>query len=408
MNGTQTLVQDTSVLIVGGGLVGSSLAIALDQVGMAVTLVEAAAPQIVSLDTPGARNLALARATVNGLDAIGVWSFAASSATPITHIRVSRAGEFGSTRITASKHGVDALGWTLPAPALGKALQHRLQRCKRLTRLTSARVEALKPCHRGYRVHIRTDAGVGLVDTTLLVGADGTESFVRHCLGIGVDRCDYRQTLVVSTVQSEYAHANHAFERFSDAGPVALLPLYDERCGLVLSLPADQTDLVMAMPDTDFMALVQRRFGWALGRLTAPGKRHGYAIHRVIAQQLSAPRAVLVGNAAQTVHPIGAQGFNLGLRDALTLSELVGQARDPGAAPLLRDYTARRVADRESVMRMSHFLARMACLKQPVLAPLRSLSLLAADRIWPLQSWGMRRGMGWHDEPPHAVLERVP
>ncbi len=397
-----------SVLIVGGGLVGASLAIALDAAGVAATLVEAAAPRTDAQPSYDERNLALARATVNGLAAIGVWPHAAAQATAIRHIHVSRAGEFGSARIAAAKHGVDALGWTLPARELGAALLHRLDACTRLTRLAPAKLESLEAQPHGWRARIRTADGERTVDAALLVGADGTESFVRAQLGIEAVRYDYAQTLFVATVTPERDHGHRAYERFSDDGPVALLPLAERRCGLVLTVPAEQADAVAALDDAGFLALAQQRFGWRLGRLSRPGKRHPYAIQRVAAQRLIGPRAVLVGNAAQTVHPIGAQGFNLGLRDALTLAELVAAADDPGAPDVLERYAARRAPDREGTMAMSHGLVRLACLEQPALAPLRSLALLAHDRFGPLQDRLARHGMGFRGEPPHAVLERLP
>ena len=396
------------VLIVGGGLVGASLAIALDAAGIAATLVETAAPRADQQPSYDERNLALARATVNGLEAIGVWRHAAARATPIRHIHVSRAGEFGSARIDAARHGVDALGWTLPARELGAALLRRLDECTRLTRLAPATLQTLQPLADGWRAGIATADGVRQVDAALLVGADGSESFVRTQLGIDAERHDYEQTLFVSTVTPERDHDGRAYERFADDGPVALLPLAERRCGLVLTVPAAQAEAVAAMDDERFIALAQQRFGWRLGRLTRPGRRHPYAIHRIAAQQVIGPRAVLVGNAAQTIHPIGAQGFNLGLRDALTLSELLASAADPGAADLLRGYAARRAADREGTMAMSHGLVQLACLPQPLLGPLRSLALLACDRVPPLQHALARRGMGFRGEPPLAVLERLP
>ncbi|MBA2079327.1 2-octaprenyl-6-methoxyphenyl hydroxylase [Rhodanobacter sp. PCA2] len=396
------------VLIVGGGLVGASLAIALDAAGVAATLVEAAAPRIDAQPSYDERNLALARATVNGLAAIGVWPHAAAQATPIRHIHVSRAGEFGSARIDAARHGVDALGWTLPARELGAALLRRLESCTRLTRLAPAKLESLEAQADGWRARIRTADGECTVEAALLVGADGTESFVRDQLGIGTARHDYEQTLFVATVTPERGHANRAYERFSDLGPVAMLPLGEQRCGLVLTVPAETADEVAALDDEAFVALAQQRFGWRLGRLSRPGKRHPYVIRRVAAQRLTGPRAVLVGNAAQTVHPIGAQGFNLGLRDALTLAELVSAADDPGVPALLERYAARRAPDREGTMAMSHGLVRLACLEQPLLAPLRSLALLAHDRLAPLQQRLARHGMGFRGEPPQVVLERLP
>ncbi|WNL47030.1 2-octaprenyl-6-methoxyphenyl hydroxylase [Dyella sp. BiH032] len=396
------------VLVVGGGLVGASLAIALDAAGVDAVLVEAAAPRADAQPSYDERNLALARATVNGLEAIGVWRHALDQATPIRHIHVSRAGDFGSVRLDAAREGVDALGWTLPARELGHALLRRLDECRRLKRLAPARLEALEPLADGWRARVSTPDGMQEIDAALLVGADGTASYVRDRLGIEAETHDYRQTLFVCTITPERAHANRAYERFSDQGPIALLPLAERRCGLVLTVSAEEADTVAAMDDEAFLALAQERFGWRLGRLARPGKRHPYAIKRVAAQRLTGPRAVLVGNAAQTVHPIGAQGFNLGLRDALTLAELVAVAPDPGAPALLETYATRREPDRAGTMRMSHGLVRLACLHQPMLGPLRSLAMLACDRVPPLRSLLARKGMGFRGTPPQAVLERLP
>ncbi|GAB2587462.1 2-octaprenyl-6-methoxyphenyl hydroxylase [Dyella jejuensis] len=408
MNASVPFDSHGQVLIVGGGLVGASLAIALDAAGCRATLVEAAAPRTDAQPSYDERNLALARATVNGLDAIGVWPLAAAQATPIRHIHVSRAGEFGSARLDAAHHGVDALGWTLPARELGAALLRRLDTCTQLTRIAPASLTGLTRYEHGWRAEIQTQQGPRHIDAALLVGADGTESFVRAQLGIQADIHDYRQTLFVCTLTPERDPANRAWERFSDDGPIAMLPLAERRCGLVLTVAAAAAAEVGAMDDTDFIALAQRRFGWRLGRLQRPGKRHPYAIRRVAAQRLIASRAVLVGNAAQTVHPIGAQGFNLGLRDALTLAELVAEAADPGSTRLLEQYAARREPDRAGTMAMSHDLVRFACMPQPWLAPLRSLALLAYDRVPPLQRALARRGMGFRGQPPRAVLERLP
>jgi 2-octaprenyl-6-methoxyphenol hydroxylase len=396
------------VLIIGGGLVGASLAIALDAAGIDAVMVEAAAPRVDEQPSYDERNLALARATVNGLTAIGVWRHAAAQATPIHHIHVTRAGEFGSVRMDAAQQGVDALGWTLPARELGAALLRRLDECTRLRRLAPARLESLDPTPSGWRARISTAEGTVEIDTPLLVGADGTHSFVRDRIGIEAERYDYQQTLFVCTVTPERDHAHRAYERFADNGPVALLPLAARRCGLVLTVPREEADAVAALDDDAFIALAQDRFGWRLGRLSRPGKRHPYAIQRVAARELVATRAVLVGNAAQTVHPIGAQGFNLGLRDALTLAELLTGAADPGAEDLLASYAVRRADDREGTMTMSHGLVQLACLPQPLLGPLRSLAMLAFDRVPPLQRLLARRGMGFRADPPRAILERLP
>ena len=405
MNKTGDFRASRGVLIVGGGLVGASLAIALDAAGVAATLIDAAPPREPSQPNPEERNLALARASVNALTALGVWPHAAAQANPITHIHVSRAGDFGTARIDATRHGVDALGWTLPARELGAALELRLGQCTQLTRLAPARLHAIEPLADGWRATIESETGRTTRDVALLVGADGSESFVRQQLGIAAERHNYHQTLFVSTVMPQRDAAGRAFERFTDDGPIALLPLTQRRCGLVITVPEADTDAVAALDDAAYAALAQRRFGWRLGRLDKPGRRQHYPIERVVAERLIAPRAVLVGNAAQTVHPIGAQGFNLGLRDALTLAELIAAGGDPGAPDLLDVYSARRCEDRDGTLQMSHGLVQLACLPQPALAPLRSLALLAYDRVAPLQAALARRGMGFRGHAPQAVLE---
>ncbi len=401
--------EQADILIVGGGLVGASLAIALDAAGVDAVMVESAAPMRGAPPSYSERNLALARATVNGLKRLGVWPLARDGATAIRQIHVSRAGEFGSARIDAADAGLDAVGWTLPARELGHALQQRLDACDRLRRLAPATLKDLHPEGEGWQVRIEAADGTQrTIHARLLVGADGTGSTVRSRLGIAVDTFDYRQTLFVCTVTPSRPMHGRAYERFSDAGPVALLPLGEDRAGLVLTVAGDEAEAVAALDDADYLDLAQRRFGWRLGRLQRPGKRFAHPIRRVAAKALVGPRAVLVGNAAQTVHPIGAQGFNLGLRDALTLAEMVAGAADPGDAALLHDYATRRAPDREGVMAMSHGLVRLACLPAPWLGPLRSLALLASGGCPPLRDTLLRHGMGYRGQPPRAVLEPLP
>lgn len=400
--------EGTDILIVGGGLVGASLAIALDAAGRGATLVEAALPRVSTQASVDERNLALARATMNALATLGVWRHAEAAAMPIARLHVSRAGEFGAARVSAEETGVAALGATLPARELGNALEKRLAECTRVQRLMPAKLEALEPCDNGWLATVRDGERTRDIVARLVVGADGSDSFVRTQVGIHADEHDYAQSLVVCTVAPARDTQGCAFERFSDEGPVALLPLPNRRCGLVLTVAAENHDAVLALDDDAFCALAQRRFGWKLGKLSRPGKRQAHRVRRVVAQSLTAPHAVAVGNAAQTVHPIGAQGFNLGLRDALTLAELVAHADDPGSPALLREYAARRAPDREGVLAFSHGLISLACMPQPLLGPLRSLALLAFDSVPPLKRALARRGLGWRGTPPVATLERAP
>src|SRR5690606_18932567 len=175
-----------------------------------------------------------------------------------------------------------------------------------------------------------------------------------------------------------------------------LLPRGDRAFGVVHGVPAARAAEVAALDEAGWLARIQQVFGWRAGRFVASGERSAYPIASVVADDLVAPRAVLLGNAAQTIHPIGAQGFNLGLRDALTLAELLrAHAGDPGEAALLRRHAQRRAEDRERTLAFSHGLARITGNASPLLRPLRSLGLLAADRAGWLQAWLVGGAMGF-------------
>lgn len=402
---------DYDVLIVGGGLVGASLAIALDGSGLRVALIEAVPPRLDREPSYDERNLALARATVNALEALGVWPHVAARAAAIRRIHVSRQGEFGAARFDVARHGIDAFGSVLPARELGNGLQLRLGECRDLVRHAPAQLTGIVNAGDVVEATVTSSAGTSTLRTRLLVGADGTASFVRAGLGIETENVDYAQTAFVTTVSPQRDPDGCAFERFTASGPVAVLPLTERRAGIVLTVPCDDAVRVAALDDAGFLDLLHERFGWRLGRLARPGRRVSYALQRVQAQRLSAPRAVLVGNAAQTLHPIGAQGFNLGLRDALTLAELLvdaGASADPGAADLLARHAQDRRADREGTAAMSDGLARWTANEAPPLKLLRSLGLVALDRVLPLQAAIVRRGMGFRGRVPRLALGRLP
>lgn len=404
------MTQRTDILIIGGGLVGASLALALDAAGRRATLLEAAPARTVPAASgdDNDRNLVQARASVNALKALQVWPHLEAVAGTIRRVEVSRAGEFGKLRMTAEDAGVDALGRVVPGRVLGAALERQLGACRHIERLAPAKLLALAPAESGWHARVAMVGEERNIEARLVVGADGSDSLVRAQVGIGAQEHDYGQSLFVCTVECERDMPDCAFERFTDEGPIALLPLPNRRHGLVLTVSADRHDEVTAMDDAAFIALAQQRFGWKLGKLSRPGKRFAHRIRRVLADAVTAQRAVLVGNAAQTVHPIGAQGFNLGLRDALTLAELIAGGGDPGASSLLNEYASRRQPDRDGVLAFSHGLIALGCLPQPALAPLRSLAMLALGGISPLRHAVARRGMGFRGEPPTATLDTGP
>ena len=400
------------VLIIGGGLVGASLAIALDRLGLVVGLVEAAPPG--SLPAVfDERNLSFAEATVNALGALGVMQKLRAPAAAIERIHVSRSGDFGRTLLEAARHGRGEFGRVVVARDFGEALEARLGELRHLRRYRPLRFVALAAGTEDARV-VRVAGGGGehLLRTRLLVAADGTRSGVRAALGIGVDEHDYAQTLFVTRLRAERVPDGTAYERFGNDGPTALLPRGDRHFGLVHGVARDEADAVAALDDAAFLARVQAAFGWRVGRFLSCGPRSAYPIAGVMAQALTAPRAVLVGNAAQTIHPIGAQGFNLGLRDALTLAELVEDAMHDGAgfdcgdATLLARYAQRRSDDRQRTVAFSDGLARLTANDSGLLRPLRSLGLLAADRLPSAQAFLVGAAMGYRGDVPELCRSR--
>lgn len=400
-------MDELDVLIIGGGLVGASLAIALDDAGLRVALAEASASRLDLQASEDERNLALARASVNALESLGVLD-ARSPITPIRRVHVSRRGEFGALRLDAQALGLPSLGAVIPARELGNALLRRLERCASLLRLAPAQASVIEPAPAAVAVELGTPEGTRRLRARLVVGADGTGSFVREALGIAVRRDDYAQSAIVTTVHCERALEGQAYERFTDTGPLALLPLGERRAGLVLSVPRSQAAATAALDDAAFIDCVQQRFGWRAGRLTRPGRRQAFPLARVIAGRTHGQRCVLVGNAAQTVHPLGAQGFNLGLRDALTLAELLRETAqsgtDPGAGDLLERHDERRRGDRAATTAFSDDLVRL--MGNPFL-PLRLARMAGfhlAERIEPLKRQIALRGMGFRGDVSHWGL----
>ena len=389
------------VAIVGGGLVGASLAIALDRLGLDVALIEAAPPGALP-PVFDERNLSFAEATVNALGALGVLAKLRTPPAPIRRIHVSRQGDFGRVKLEAADYGRAAFGAVVVARDFGEALEARLAELGHLTRYRPARFTGFAEGDAGARALRLADAdGERVVHARLVVGADGIHSVVREALGIGADAHDYGHALFVARLRAERAPDGTAWERFGPHGPTALLPRADRHYGLVHGVDVADADAVAALDDDAFLARVQRAFGWRAGRLLAVGPRSRHDATRVVAAQLVAARAMLVGNAAQALHPVGAQGFNLGLRDAATLAEVIEtRGGDPGDPQLLAAYAARREEDRRRTLAFSDGLARWTAQDGALVRPLRSLGLLALDRLPPAQAWLVGGAMGYRGDVP--------
>ena len=395
------------VVIVGGGLVGASLAIALDRLGVDVGLVEAAPPGALP-PVFDQRNLSFAAATVNALGALGVMQRLRTPTGPIRRIHVSREGDFGRVRLDAADYGREAFGQVVVARDFGEALEARLAEASHVSRYRPAQFLALEAGEDAAlrSVRIVQDGAEQVLQARLLVGADGSASAVRGALGIDAARHDFAQTLFVARVRGSRQPDGTAYERFRNDGPSALLPRGDRHYGAIHAVAAEQADAVAALDEAAWLQRLQEALGWRVGRLLGSGERSAYPIVQVLAGRLTDTRAVLLGNAAQTLHPLGAQGFNLGLRDALTLAELIERDRaDPGAPALLQQYAQRREQDRQRTVTFSGGLARLTANPAPLMRPLRSLGLLAAAQAAPLQSFLVGGAMGFRGEVPQLCRE---
>src|SRR6185437_1599739 len=229
------------------------------------------------------------------------------------------------------------------------------------------------------------------IEARLIVAADGVQSAVRGAFGVEAQSRDYGQTAVITTVLPQRFHDHVAYERFTDSGPLALLPLEGGRCALVLTLDRAAAEAAMSWSDVEFLGELQRRFGFRLGRFLKVGRRSQYPLSLTRALRTSAQRCAIVGNAAQALHPVAGMGFNLGLRDVASLAEIIADHRhepqfDAGAAGLLAEYDAWRAADRRGVIAFTDGLVRLFASPLRTARGLRNAGLLAFDLLPPAKA----------------------
>lgn len=392
------MTADVDVLIVGGGLVGASLACALGRSRLRVALVEPVPVEAEQQPSYDDRTTALAPSSQRIFQALGLWPELRAEATPIRAVHVSERGGFGFTRLRAADERLEALGYVIPNRCLGQVLPVRAAAQPNVDVFCPARAEAIVTESGAIAVQLAGEAGGRTLRTRLLVAADGARSHMRELLGIGTEVHDYEQTAVIANLTPERDHAGCAYERFTAEGPMALLPLSGGRCALIWSVPRAQAEDVLALSDQAFLDAVQERFGYRLGRLLKAGRRSAFPLAMTTAQAFTAHRAVVIGNAAHSLHPVAGQGFNLSLRDVAALAELLHEAgqtgADPGASALLARYELARQADYRRVGGFTHFLVQLFSNRVPGLVGARNAGLLALDLLPPGKHGFLRYAMG--------------
>lgn len=395
---------DYDLVIVGGGLVGGSLALALQHAPLRIAVVEAATDSERRASPAGHRALALARGSAQILDRLGLWGEIEPSASRIERIHVSDRGHFGKTRIDASHEAVEALGYVATARLIEDRIATALQQASPEL-IQPARVIGLKAGEDCICVTLKQGEEHVHLTSRLVVAADGSQSSVRTLLDIGQTVRDYRQSAIVVEVTTERATRGTAYERFTTSGPLAVLPIGSKRCSVVWTLRHAEAEDVMALPDRMFLELLQQTFGYWLGRLELDSPRQRFPLKLIQAARMTDARAVLIGNAAHQLHPVAGQGFNLGLRDAAQLAEaLIARTafgEDIGDREFLTSYAALRKRDLAGVIFFTDSLVRIFSTDFQPIALARNLGLLALD-CWPGAKQSLtRHAMGLARRIPH-------
>jgi len=370
------------IVIAGGGMIGSSLALALAPLGLRVAIVEVVPRAASSQPSFDDRSTALSRSTQRMFEAMGLWEDILSAATPITHIHVSDRGRFGFAHIDAQEQGVEALGYVVINRVLGGVLQRSLDDVSNLDIVCPARIVSAKLGPAEAVVTVDQDGAQRDLTCGLLVAADGSNSAVRSMIGITADQVSYKQRAVIGNLLPELPMQNRAYERFTEHGPLAILPVAEGRAGFVWNVQERDADRVLSLSDEDFLAELQQAFGNRLGTFSRVGKRASYPLSLSKALRLTAQRAVLVGNSAHGLHPAAAQGFNLGLRDVAALCDCIADCRDDvGDAELLSRYAKWRRSDQKKLVHFTNGLVHLFGHSAGPVKSLRNLGMLGFDLI---------------------------
>jgi len=391
---------DYDVVIAGGGMIGTSLALAMSPLGLRVAVVEAVARGAALQPSFDDRSTALSRSTQRMFEAMGLWDQIRSASTPIKRIHVSDKGRFGFSHIDAAEQNVEALGYVVINRVLGEVLQKALDGDTSIDVICPAKISAIDAAPNELTASVSSEGkDTQELRCRLLVAADGANSSVRNMMGITASQTSYGQRAVIGNLLTEKPLEQVAYERFTDAGPLALLPIADERAAFIWTVPENDAGRVLDLDDEAFLGELQAAFVHRLGMLSRVGKRAAYPLSLSKALRLTAARSVLVGNAAHGLHPVAAQGFNLGLRDVAALCDCIADAcakgdADIGSQELLSRFADWRRADQDKVVRFTDGLVKLFTAKSMQAGLLRNAGMLGFDFIPGVRAEFARHTMG--------------
>lgn len=394
------------VLIIGGGLVGASLALALAGSNLSVVIVEANQTETLQSQDFDGRSIALSDASQRILKSLQLWSELSFHATPIKKIHVSKKGQFGKTLLEAAKHHLAAFGYVAELSHLNQALQPRLFEQKNVQYLCPAKLLSLNSSGINALAIVQDKDLQIEINAKLVVAADGTNSFVRSLLNISPNQQDYQQSALVANIGLNRSHHYCAYERFSQDGLIALLPMTQQRASLVWALSPQKVKALCACSEAEFLVKLQQQFGYRLGKFTQVGKRHTFPLGL---QSLAKPyekNVVFVGNACQTLHPVAGQGFNLGLRDVAILAEVLMKTDAiNNVDTLLNNYQQLRQADKHRMIMSTDQLVKFFGLNTFIFQAVQTMGLIATELVQPLKQTLVYHAMGYSAQNSKLACE---
>lgn len=387
------MIEDVDVLIVGGGIIGSALMRALSPLNLNVLLIDDK-PLMTNASSFDARSVALSSASIQILTALNVWPLLMDKATPIEKIHVSEKGALGHARLLGSHQ--NPLGAVVEMHDLGRVFDVLLDKnhdaiSAKLTAYDlKENLATIKTIHQARTIRAR-----------IVVGADGAESFLRECCQLPVQTKNYQQQALVANIGLARAHQYVAYERFTPEGPIAMLPMSNLRSSLIWVNSPEETAELNQLDDDVFVRRLQRTFGYRLGRFVKVGRRSTYPLQQKVMPNKVIQSVVFIGNAAQTLHPIAGQGFNLGLRDVAMLVQcLVKHGLCPKA---LQQYQTLRQHDGRVITRFTDSLITLFMSQLPGASIARSMGLVAMDNSDVLKNILSRYAGGYGGVVPDLV-----
>ncbi len=386
------------VIIIGGGMVGASLACALQQPQLRIALVDAAPES----NTNDPRLIALTHESCCLFKNLNIWPALVPHAEAIKQLHVSHRGHFGITRIQAKELNLDTLGHLIPAKYINAALTEKLKKLSNITIIRPATLKTLSLDDELTTLTLQTEKNSDLkLQGKIIIGADGTHSTVRQLLNIPIETVDYQQSAIVTITQLQRHHHNIAYERFLKHGAIAMLPLTEQRAATIWTDNNENIAELLQLTDEEFLSQLQKQFGYRLGRLKKIAQRHTYPLKLILAKESYKKNIVLIGNAAHTLHPVAAQGLNVALFEIAELAEKI----NPHSIHNVKDWLPNLNLVTSSRIKLADNLTKLFSSDFFMLNLTRQLGMLGLDFCLPAKNLFMQKAMGRTGKISHLLRE---